>query len=109
MIIQTKQPLFAGADEKAAVKTADGIIAQAVKCGASDIHIEPEEDGARVRLRTDGVLYEAAQLTKPVMQAVVSRIKVLAGMDIAEKRLPQDGSIKLELDGRSVDLRISCR
>ena len=103
MIIQTKQPLFAGADEKAAVKTADGIIAQA----ASDIHIEPEEDGARVRLRTDGVLYEAAQLTKPVMQAVVSRIKVLAGMDIAEKRLPQDGSIKLELDGRSVDLRIS--
>ena len=107
MIIQTKQTLFAGADEKAAVKTADGIIAQAVKCGASDIHIEPEEDGARVRLRTDGVLYEAAQLTKPVMQAVVSRIKVLAGMDIAEKRLPQDGSIKLELDGRSVDLRIS--
>lgn len=107
MIIQTKQPLFAGADEKAAVKTADSIIAQAVKCGASDIHIEPEEDGARVRLRTDGVLYEAAQLTKVVMQAVVSRIKVLAGMDIAEKRLPQDGSIKLELDGRSVDLRIS--
>lgn len=107
MIIQTKQTLFAGADEKAAVKTADGIIAQAVKCGASDIHIEPEEDGARVRLRTDGVLYEAAQLTKPVMQAVVSRIKVLADMDIAEKRLPQDGSIKLELDGRSVDLRIS--
>ena len=107
MIIQTKQPLFAGADEKVSVKTADGIIAQAVKCGASDIHIEPEEDGARVRLRTDGVLYEAAQLTKPVMQAVVSRIKVLAGMDIAEKRLPQDGSIKLELDGRSVDLRIS--
>lgn len=107
MIIQTKQPLFAGADEKAAVKTEDGIIAQAVKCGASDIHIEPEEDGARVRLRTDGVLYEAAQLTKPVMQAVVSRIKVLAGMDIAERRLPQDGSIKLELDGRSVDLRIS--
>ena len=47
MIIQTKQPLFAGADEKAAVKTADGIIAQAVKCGASDIHIEPEEDVVR--------------------------------------------------------------
>ena len=107
MIIHTKQSLFAGADDKAAVKTADGIIAQAVKCGASDIHIEPEEDRARVRLRTDGVLYEAAQLTKPVMQAVVSRIKVLAGMDIAEKRLPQDGSIKLELDRRSVDLRIS--
>ena len=106
LIIQTKKPLFGAADDNA-VKTADGIIAQAVKGGASDIHIEPEADGARVRLRCDGVLYEAAQLTRPVMQAVVSRIKVLAGMDIAEKRLPQDGSIKLELDGRSVDLRIS--
>ncbi len=108
MIIQTKQPFFAGADENtAAVKTADSIIAQAVASGASDIHIEPEEDGARVRLRTDGVLHEECRLTKNIMQAVVSRIKVLAGMDIAEKRLPQDGSIKLELDGRSVDLRIS--
>ncbi len=108
MIIQTKQPFFAGAEENTtAVKTADSIIAQAVKSGASDIHIEQEEDGARVRLRTDGVLHEEMQLTKNVMQAVVSRIKVLAGMDIAEKRLPQDGSIKLELDGRSVDLRIS--
>lgn len=108
MIIQTKQPFFAGAEENtAAVKTADCIIAQAVKSGASDIHIEPEEYGARVRLRTDGVLHEEMQLTKNIMQSVVSRIKVLAGMDIAEKRLPQDGSIKLELDGRSVDLRIS--
>ncbi len=108
MIIQTRQTLFSSADENtAAVKTADNIIAQAVQGGASDIHIEPEENGARVRLRTDGVLYEAAELTRPLMQAVVSRIKVLAGMDIAEKRLPQDGSIKLELDGRSIDLRIS--
>lgn len=108
MIIQTRQPLFGGADENtAAVKTADNIIAQAVQSGASDIHLEPMENGGRVRLRTDGVLHEEAELAKPVMQGVVSRIKVLAGMDIAEKRLPQDGSIRLELDGRSVDLRIS--
>lgn len=108
MIIQTRQPLFGGADENtAAVKTADNIIAQAVQFGASDIHLEPMENGGRVRLRTDGMLHEEAELAKPVMQGVVSRIKVLAGMDIAEKRLPQDGSIRLELDGRSVDLRIS--
>lgn len=108
MIIQTRQPLFGGADENtAAVKTADNIIAQAVQSGASDIHLEPMENGGRVRLRTDGVLHEEAELAKTVMQGVVSRIKVLAGMDIAEKRLPQDGSIRLELDGRSVDLRIS--
>lgn len=108
MIIQTRQPLFGGADEHmAAVKTADNIIAQAVQSGASDIHFEPEKNGGRVRLRTDGLLHEQDKLTKSVMQSVVSRIKVLAGMDIAEKRLPQDGSIRLELDGRSVDLRIS--
>ncbi|PWM77614.1 MAG: hypothetical protein DBY32_07100 [Phascolarctobacterium sp.] len=108
LIIQTRQPLFGGADENtAAVKTADNIIAQAVQSGASDIHLEPMENGGRVRLRTDGVLHEEAELAKTVMQGVVSRIKVLAGMDIAEKRLPQDGSIRLELDGRSVDLRIS--
>lgn len=107
MIIQTKRPGFIVDDNTAAVKMADGIIAKAVQCGASDIHFEPETDDARVRFRVDGVLYEKEKLTKPLMQAVVSRIKVLAGMDIAEKRLPQDGSIKLELDGRSIDLRIS--
>lgn len=108
MIIQTRQSLFGGADENmAAVKTADTIIAQAVQSGASDIHLEPVENGGRVRLRTDGLLHEKEKLTKSVMQSVVSRIKVLAGMDIAEKRLPQDGSIRLELDGRSIDLRIS--
>lgn len=58
-------------------------------------------------MRIDGVLYKEAEMNKTLMQAVVSRIKVLAGMDIAEKRLPQDGSIKLELDGRNIDLRIS--
>lgn len=107
MIIQTKRPGFIVDDNTTAVKMADGIIAKAVQCGASDIHLEPEADGARVRLRVDGVLYETEKLTRPLMQAVASRIKVLAGMDIAEKRLPQDGSIKLELDGRSIDLRIS--
>lgn len=107
MIIQTERTLFKKDENADAVKAADGLIAKAAVSGASDIHIEPGENNACVRMRIDGVLYKEAEMNKTLMQAVVSRIKVLAGMDIAEKRLPQDGSIKLELDGRNIDLRIS--
>lgn len=107
MIIQTERTLFKKEENADAVKAADGLIAKAAASGASDIHIEPGENNACVRMRIDGVLYKEAEMNKTLMQAVVSRIKVLAGMDIAEKRLPQDGSIKLELDGRNIDLRIS--
>ena len=107
MIIQTERTLFKKDENADAVKAADGLIAKAAASGASDIHIEPGENNACVRMRIDGVLYKEAEMNKTLMQAVVSRIKVLAGMDIAEKRLPQDGSIKLELDGRNIDLRIS--
>lgn len=107
MIIQTERTLFKKDENADAVKAADGLIAKAAASGASDIHIEPGENNACVRMRIDGVLYKEAEMNKKLMQAVVSRVKVLAGMDIAEKRLPQDGSIKLELDGRNIDLRIS--
>lgn len=107
MIIQTERTLFKKDENADAVKAADSLIAKAAASGASDIHIEPEENNACVRMRIDGVLYKEAEMNKKLMQAVVSRVKVLAGMDIAEKRLPQDGSIKLELDGRNIDLRIS--
>ncbi len=107
MIIQTERTLFKKDENADAVKAADGLIAKAAASGASDIHIEPGENNACVRMRIDGVLYKEAEMNKTLIQAVVSRIKVLAGMDIAEKRLPQDGSIKLELDGRNIDLRIS--
>ena len=107
MIIQTERTLFKKDENADAVKAADGLIAKAAVSGASDIHIEPGENNACVRMRIDGVLYKEAEMNKTLMQAVVSRVKVLAGMDIAEKRLPQDGSIKLELDGRNIDLRIS--
>lgn len=107
MIIQTERTLFKKEENADAVKAADGLIAKAAASGASDIHIEPGENNACVRMRIDGVLYKEAEMNKKLMQAVVSRVKVLAGMDIAEKRLPQDGSIKLELDGRNIDLRIS--
>lgn len=107
MIIQTEWTLFKKEENADAVKAVDSLIARAAASGASDIHIEPGENNACVRMRIDGVLYKEAEMNKTLMQAVVSRIKVLAGMDIAEKRLPQDGSIKLELDGRNIDLRIS--
>lgn len=107
MIIQTERTLFKKDENADAVKAADSLIAKAAASGASDIHIEPGENNACVRMRIDGVLYKEAEMNKTLMQAVVSRVKVLAGMDIAEKRLPQDGSIKLELDRRNIDLRIS--
>lgn len=107
MIIQTERTLFKKEENADAVKAADNLIAKAAASGASDIHIEPGENNACVRMRIDGVLYKEAEMNKTLMQTVVSRLKVLAGMDIAEKRLPQDGSIKLELDGRNIDLRIS--
>ncbi|MFR1532767.1 MAG: GspE/PulE family protein [Bilophila wadsworthia] len=81
--------------------------AQAVRAGASDIHIEPYRDVSRVRFRLDGVLYERHTLNKAHHAAVVSRIKVMAKLNIAEKRLPQDGRIAISLGGRQAGLRVS--
>ena len=89
MIIQTERTLFKKDENADAVKAADSLIAKAAASGASDIHIEPGENNACVRMRIDGVLYKEAEMNKTLMQAVVSRVKVLAGMDIAEKRLPR--------------------
>ena len=72
---------------------------------ASDIHLEPEEDALRVRLRIDGVLHEAMRLPKDIHAPLVSRFKVMAGMNIAERRRPQDGQISTEVEGRHIDLR----
>lgn len=83
------------------------ILAQAVRAGASDIHIEPYRDHSLVRFRLDGVLYERHRLAKRHHPAIVSRIKVMARLNIAEKRLPQDGRIGISLGGRQVGLRVS--
>ncbi|MGA1384461.1 MAG: GspE/PulE family protein, partial [Steroidobacteraceae bacterium] len=80
---------------------------QAIKDNASDIHIEPYENRLVVRLRVDGVLREALQTRRAVAGAVVSRIKVMSKLDIAEKRLPQDGRISLRVGGRAIDVRVS--
>jgi type IV pilus assembly protein PilB len=83
------------------------IIAEAVEQGASDIHVEPTKTNLQIRHRVDGLLRKTMDLPKWVQGAVVSRIKIMANMDIAEKRLPQDGRIGVRVGGRSLDLRIS--
>ena len=89
------------------IRTVNAILAQALRAGASDIHIEPYRDESRVRFRLDGALYERHTLQKAHHAAVVSRIKVMARLDIAEKRLPQDGRIAITLAGREAGLRVS--
>ncbi len=89
------------------VKMVDLIIKNAIKKGASDVHIEAQENQVRVRNRVDGVLQDSIRLPKWTQPIIISRIKVLGGMDIAEKRLPQDGRIKVRSKNTSVDLRVS--
>ena len=90
-----------------AVRLANAVISEAVKARASDVHIEPQEKDVRVRYRIDGILREVMTFALNLGPAVVSRIKVMAGMDIAERRLPQDGRVELRLDGEEIDLRVS--
>ncbi|MGN1316313.1 MAG: GspE/PulE family protein [Acutalibacteraceae bacterium] len=95
------------ADEKPAVQLVNQVITNAVKSGASDIHIEPMEKTMRVRLRIDGVLHEVLQQPIKLHSAVSSRIKVIGGMDIAERRIPQDGRTTVKVDDRTFDIRIA--
>ena len=83
------------------------ILLKGIRDGASDIHIEPQEETLRVRLRIDGILYELAPQKIDFHPAVVSRLKVMANLNIAERRLPQDGRIQVTVDGRIIDLRFS--
>jgi type IV pilus assembly protein PilB len=94
------------ADDAPTIKLVRSIIGQAVERGASDVHFDPEPEGFQVRFRVDGVMLDAAQVPKRMVSSVVSRIKILANLDIAERRLPQDGRIGLTIDGRQIDLRV---
>lgn len=89
------------------MKLVDEIISQAVRERASDVHIEPEIADVRVRYRVDGILHEELKLPPHMLAPIVSRIKVLSGMNIAESRVPQDGRFELKQEGRKVDLRVS--
>ncbi len=88
-------------------KLVDSLFLQAVQSRASDIHIEPEETIVSVRLRVDGLLHHITTFPLVIHSAVVSRVKILAGMDITENRKPQDGKIRMELEGKDLDIRVS--
>ncbi len=89
------------------INVVNNIILRAIRDKASDIHIEPDKSKLRIRYRVDGMLYEVMTYNMDVYPAIVSRIKVMANLDIAERRLPQDGRIQVMVEGRSVDLRFS--
>ena len=93
--------------EVQAVKFVNELLELAVKQNASDIHIEPLETVTRIRLRIDGLLCTAVEVLRSNHSAIVSRIKIICGMDIAEKRLPQDGRVEVEVGSSKVDLRVS--
>ena len=99
--------LLDSADDAPVIRLINGIIAEAIRQGVSDIHIEPYESGLVVRMRQDGVLQERLRMPPHVAPVVVSRIKVMARLDIAERRVPQDGRISLTLGGKQVDVRVS--
>lgn len=96
-----------GAAEAPVVKLVNTIINQAVNKKASDIHIEPREKKVIIRLRVDGILRDLTKVPKQIHPSLVSRVKIMAQMDIAEKRLPQDGRIQINIQKKSIDLRIS--
>jgi type IV pilus assembly protein PilB len=96
-----------GAEDAPVIKLVYSILGQAVGEGASDIHFEPEEQDMRVRFRIDGVLREAANVPKRMVSAVISRVKIMSELNIAEKRVPQDGRVSITVEDRQVDLRVT--
>jgi len=99
--------LAEAAEETPIIKLVNYVILQAVKDKASDIHIEPEPELSRVRYRIDGILHEVNSVPKKLHRAVVSRIKILSQLDIAESRIPQDGKVRMKVGGADLDVRVS--
>ena len=95
------------AEDAPVIKLVYSILGQAVGEGASDVHFEADEDDMRVRFRVDGVLREAAHVPKRMVNAVISRVKIMSDLNIAEKRVPQDGRVSVTVDNRRVDLRVT--
>jgi general secretion pathway protein E len=106
-VLPEQTDLLEADDDAPIIRLINAVLTQAVKENASDIHIEPFENRLVVRFRVDGVLREVLQSKRAVAPLVVSRIKVMSKLDIAEKRLPQDGRISLRIAGRAVDVRVS--
>ena len=97
-----------GAEEAPIIRIAYTIVQQAIRDGASDIHVEPDKRLVRVRYRIDGVLHEVMPLPKYIEKPLVSRFKIMSDMNIAERRVPQDGRIPIVWEGKDYDLRVSC-
>src|SRR6185436_7623301 len=97
----------AGGEDASVIQLVHRVIKDAVERGASDIHYEPGDDEMRVRYRIDGVLQEAATVPQSAVPAVTSRVKILSDLDIAERRIPQDGRISLEVSSKPIDLRVA--
>ena len=101
------EDLLESEDDAPVIRLINGVLSRAIKEGASDVHIEPFEDRVVIRLRVDGALREIFSAPRSLTVLVVSRVKVMARLDIAERRLPQDGRISLKVGGRAVDVRVS--
>ncbi|MFB3904841.1 MAG: ATPase, T2SS/T4P/T4SS family [Acidobacteriota bacterium] len=101
------QDLKRKSSSAAVIQVVNSILHQGITKRASDIHIEPQDTGAVIRQRIDGVLTESMRIPTWIMPALTSRLKIMGGLDIAERRVPQDGKIKLRVAGRTVDLRVS--
>jgi type IV pilus assembly protein PilB len=104
---QTPIAFGTGGEDSSVIQMVQRIIEEAVERGSSDIHFEPYEEELRVRYRIDGVLQEAATVPASAIPAVTSRVKILSDLDIAEKRIPQDGRIGMEVKGKPIDLRVA--
>ena len=106
-IIDIEAPVAAASDAPL-VRYVNILLSQAISDAASDIHVEPYEDYIRVRYRIDGVLKEMQPAPKEIQSALISRLKIMSDMDIAERRVPQDGRLSVRTEGKTIDLRVSC-
>jgi type IV pilus assembly protein PilB len=98
--------LLDSAEDAPIIKLVNGIVAQAVEQGASDVHLSPDGHELRVRFRIDGVLMDSATVPRRMVSGVISRVKIMSDLDIAERRVPQDGRVGITIDGHHVDLRV---
>ena len=95
-------------EEPVVIKLVNMLIIKAIQDRASDIHVEPEEDTLKTRLRVDGMLHEISSPPKHLQSAIISRIKIMAELNIAERRIPQDGRFTINMEGKRIDVRVSC-
>jgi len=106
-LTESLDDLRALASREPVIQVVNALLSEAARSGASDVHFESTTDGLRVRMRRDGVLQDVQHLGPAFHAGVLSRLKVVAGLDIAERRMPQDGRARVQIDGREIDIRVS--